>query len=196
MKMATAAMRFIKKEQQGYFKGYGITLLHLAAICGQYDVLKKLFDSGANKLLHDKYDYRGRTALSFAVFYNHPDACQLILEYERLVNPLVFKAQVSVGAGVGRAPPEFGGSETRGRKRKRQSATIGTPGIEKLTTALVLSEGCTLLESPCFIGPQKMVMTTFLGTFLTVKVIKTLTIILETPPFISLLKKATLQSAS
>ena len=146
MKMSTAAIRFIKKEQQGYFKGYGITLLHLAAICGQYDILKKLFDSGATKLLHDKYDYRGRTALSFAVFYNHPDACQLILEYERVGNPIVFKALDSVGAGVGRAPPEFGGSETRGRKRKRQSTTIGTPGVEKLTTALVLSEGCTLLH--------------------------------------------------
>ena len=146
MKMATAAMRFIKKEQQAYFKGYGITLLHIAVICGQNDVLKKLFDSGANKVLHDKHDYRGRTPLYFAVSYNHPDACQLILRYEKVTNPLVFHAVDSMGAGDGRPNPEFGGSETRGRKRKRQSTTICTPGIEKLSTALVLSEGCTLLH--------------------------------------------------
>ena len=95
LKMATAAMNFVKQDVShvAYFGGqghqlkvFGITPLHYAAISGQWNVLAKMFDAGVDKSLHD---YQGRTPIDFAVRFNHPDVCHLIVGYEREKNPIV-----------------------------------------------------------------------------------------------------------
>ena len=97
IEMAKAAMKFFKEDPlsnvefigcKGYGpKNYGVTPLHFAAISGQWDILTKMFDAGVDKNLRD---YRGRTLLYFAVYFNHPDVCQLIISYEREKNPRDF----------------------------------------------------------------------------------------------------------